>query len=68
MANLPYATTVGALRYLAMAMWPNVACTVSILCRFIANPGLAHWHTVKHVFHYLRGTSEDAGMRDPVTG
>jgi len=58
MANLPYANTVGALLYLAMATWPNIAYAVSVLFRFIANPGLAHWRAVKHVFRYLRGTAE----------
>jgi len=58
MANLPYANAVGALLYLAMAMRPDIAYAVSVLCRFIANPGLAHWRAVKHVFRYLRGTAE----------
>ena len=58
MANLPYANAVGALLYLAMATRPDIAYAVSVLCRFIANPGLAHWRAVKHVFRYLRGTAE----------
>jgi len=58
MANLPYANAVGALLYLAMATRPDIAYGVSVLCRFIANPGLAHWRAVKHVFRYLRGTAE----------
>jgi len=58
MANLPYANAVGVLLYLAMATQPGIAYAVSVLCRFIANPGLAHWHAVKHVFRYLRGTAK----------
>jgi len=53
MANLPYANAVGALLYLAMATRLDIAYAVSVLCRFIANPGLAHWHAVKYVFRYL---------------
>jgi len=58
MTNLPYTNTGGTLLYLAMATWPEIAYAVSVLCRFIANPGLLHWHAVKHVFRYLRGTAE----------
>ena len=41
-----------------MATRLDIAYAVSVLCRFIANPGLAHWRAVKHVFRYLRGTAE----------
>lgn len=31
---------------------------VAFLARFNANPGLPHWHAVKHVFRYLKGTAD----------
>ena len=58
MANLPYANTVGTLLYLPMAMQLDIAYAISVLCRFIANLGLAHWRAVKHVFCYLHWTAE----------
>jgi len=58
MANLPYTNAVGALLYLAIATWPDISYAVSVLCWFIANPGLAHWRAVKHVFCYLHRTAE----------
>ena len=33
---------------------------VGVLAWFIANPGLAHWNAVKHLFHYLKGTAHFA--------
>jgi hypothetical protein len=29
---------------------------VSVLCRFLANPGPSHWRAVQHLFRYLKGT------------
>jgi hypothetical protein len=56
MHTVPYVSVVGALMYLAIAMQPDIAFAVGILCRFMANPGPEHWKAVKHLFRYLRGT------------
>jgi len=44
--------------YLALTTRPDIAYTARVLARFNSNPGLAHWQAVKHVLHYLRGTSD----------
>ena len=36
----------------------NISYAVSVLCRFIANPGIAHWNAVKHLMRYLQGTKD----------
>ena len=56
MKKVPYISAVGSLLFLALATRPNIAHTVSVLCRFNSNPGIAHWKSVKHLFRYLRGT------------
>ena len=56
MKKVPYISAVGSLLFLALATRPDIAHTVSVLCRFNSNPGVAHWKSVKHLFRYLRGT------------
>jgi len=58
MADIPYGNAVGALLYLATSTQPDISFTITTLCRFIANPGIKHWNTVKHLFHYLQGTKD----------
>jgi hypothetical protein len=56
--TVPYVSAVGALMYLATATRPDVAYSVGVLCRFMAEPGPVHWKAVKHLFRYLRGTCD----------
>jgi hypothetical protein len=54
--KFPYMTCVGELLYLAVATRPDIARTVSVLCRYNANPGYQHMLAVKHLWRYLRTT------------
>src|SRR5258707_13091549 len=56
MKDVPYVSAVGAFLYLAIATPPDIAHTVSVLCRFNHNPGMEHWKAVKHLMRYLKGT------------
>ena len=55
MKAVPYCKLVGKLLYLAVATCPDIAYVVSVLCRFIDNPGEAHWNAAKHILRYLKG-------------
>ena len=56
MDKVPYLGAVGSLMYLATCTRPDIAYAVSVLARFNASPGKAHWQAVKHLFRYLKGT------------
>ena len=58
MKCVPYLAVVGALMYLATSTRPDIAYTVGCLARFNSNPGVAHWHAVKHILRYLKGTAD----------
>lgn len=58
MHTVPYASAVGALQYLASGTRPDISYTVSVLARFNANPGIPHWLALKHLLHYLKGTTD----------
>ena len=56
MKKVPYASTVGSLMYAMAYTRPDIAHAVRVVSRFLSNPGKEHWHTVKWIFKYLRGT------------
>ena len=60
MANVPYASLVGALMYAAIGTRPDIAFAVGALSRFLSNPGRHHWNEAKRVLTYLKGTSNYA--------
>ena len=58
MANVPYASLIGALMYTAIGSRPDIVFTVGALSRFLSNPRRQHWSEAKQVLCYLKGTSD----------
>ena len=56
MRKIPYHKAIGSLMYAAVTTCPDISFAVSMLSRFLENPGEAHWQAVKRVFRYLAGT------------
>jgi hypothetical protein len=57
MQNVPYCQCVGRLTYLSRTCRPDLAYSVSVVNRFLHNPGARHWNAVKHILRYLKGTT-----------
>jgi len=57
MRFVPYFAAVGSLQSLATMTRPDIAYAMSYLGRFNHNPYPEHWTAVKHLLHYLKGTS-----------
>jgi hypothetical protein len=51
-----FASLIGSLQYLSMAMWPDITYAINRLSTYMANPSLAHQTAVKHILRYLAGT------------
>lgn len=47
--------------YLMMCVRPDLAYSVSLVSRFMANPGEEQWRAVKWILRYLKGTT-DTGL------
>ncbi|XP_062081168.1 secreted RxLR effector protein 161-like [Humulus lupulus] len=62
MAKVPYAMALGCLMYIMVSTRPDIAHDLSILSRFMSNPGLEHWNALKWLLRYLKGTTE-IGLR-----
>ena len=56
--EVPYLSAIGALMYLTNCTQPDIAFLVNLLVRYSSTPTQRHWKGVKHVLHYLRGTTE----------
>ncbi|KAI1006462.1 hypothetical protein K3495_g1767 [Podosphaera aphanis] len=52
-----YGSIVGSAMYAASQTRPDIAYTLSQLCRFLANPSYVHIDAARRLFQYLRGTT-----------
>ncbi|KAH9697198.1 hypothetical protein KPL71_023512 [Citrus sinensis] len=58
MASLPYSSAVGSLMYVMVLPRPDISHVVSVVSRFMSNPGHEHWRAVQWIMRYLKGTME----------
>lgn len=61
MLHIPYASDVGSVIYGMVCSRPDLSYSMSMISRYMANPGEAHWQALKRVFKYLNG-SADVGL------
>ncbi|KAK4406272.1 Retrovirus-related Pol polyprotein from transposon TNT 1-94 [Sesamum angolense] len=58
MLDVPYASAVGNIQYVAQCTRPNVAYALSVMSRYLACAGEPHWTAVKSILKYLRRTKD----------
>ena len=58
MKGTPYASVVGSLMYAQVCSRPDITYIVGMLGRYLINPGMDHWKTVKRVMWYLQKTKD----------
>ena len=56
MKNIPFREALGSIMWLQIATRPDLSFSVNILFHFTHNPGKPHWHALKHVLAYIKGT------------
>ena len=56
--DAPYREAIGSLMFLTVVSRPDIAYIVNVLSKYLNNFDSTHWHAVKRVFAYLRGTSD----------
>ncbi|XP_073038056.1 secreted RxLR effector protein 161-like [Primulina eburnea] len=56
MQKAPYASAVGSLMYAQVCTRPDIAYVTGMLRRYLSNPGVEHWKSVKRVLQYLQRT------------
>ena len=58
MSRVPYSSAVGSLMYAMVCSRPVLSHAMSLVSRYMANPGNEHWKAVQWIFRYLRGTAD----------
>jgi hypothetical protein len=58
MSRVPYSSAVGSLMYAMVCSCPDLSYAMSLVSRYMANPGKEHWKAVQWIFRYLRGTAD----------
>lgn len=56
MQAVPYREACGSLMSLAINTRPDIIYAVGVACRYMHNPGYAHWSLLKRIMKYLVGT------------
>ncbi|XP_031247735.1 secreted RxLR effector protein 161-like [Pistacia vera] len=56
MEHIPYANVIGSLMYAMISTRPDLAFAISLLSRYMSNPGMEHWIALKWVLKYVNAT------------
>ncbi|KAG7532846.1 Zinc finger CCHC-type superfamily [Arabidopsis thaliana x Arabidopsis arenosa] len=56
MRSIPYQSAVGSLMYSMIGTRPDLAHSVSLVCRFMSKPLKQHWQAVKWILRYIKGS------------
>jgi len=57
MSKIPYASAIGSLMYAMVFTRPDIAHSVGVVSRFLANLDKQYWQAIKWILRYLKGTS-----------
>ncbi|CAD6273213.1 unnamed protein product [Miscanthus lutarioriparius] len=57
MSRVPYSNDVGSLMYAMVCSRPDLSYAMSLVSRYMANPGKEYWKAVQWIFRYLCGTT-----------
>ena len=61
MENVPYSNAIGSIMYAMISTRPDLSFAISLLSRYMSNPGYEHWAALKHVIAYIN-SSLDVGL------
>jgi hypothetical protein len=57
MSKVPYSSAVGSLIYAMVCSRSDLSHAMSVVARYMSNPGKEHWKAVQWIFRYLCGSS-----------
>ncbi|CAM8966946.1 unnamed protein product [Rhodiola kirilowii] len=58
MHDIPYDVAVGSVMYAMLCTRPDLGFAISVLSRYMSNPGKQHWEAMKYLLKYLVGTNK----------
>ncbi|XP_031268700.1 secreted RxLR effector protein 161-like [Pistacia vera] len=54
MESMPYANAIGSIMYSMISTRPDLSYSISLLSRFMSNPGWEHWNALKWLLRYIK--------------
>ena len=54
MSHVPYANAVGSLMYAMVCTRPDLSQAVSMVSRYMHDPGKGHWEVVRWILQYIK--------------
>lgn len=57
MSTVPYVNMVGSIMYTMVCTRLDIAHAMSVISRYMENPGKHHWNALKWILRYLKGTT-----------
>ncbi|GAB2274148.1 hypothetical protein Dimus_039069 [Dionaea muscipula] len=57
MESVPYLNAIGSVMYSMVSTRPDLSFSISLLSRFMSNPGPDHWNALKWLLRYLNCTA-----------
>ena len=69
MTHVPYASAVGSLMYAIVCTRPDLSQAISMVSRYMYDPGKGHWEAVKWIIRYIKGAMNvGLELKKDVTG
>ena len=56
MVSVPYSSAIGLVMYTMICTRPYLAYSISLLSKYMSNPGREHWEALKWLLRYVKGT------------
>lgn len=56
MERIPYANIVGPIMYAMVCTRSDITHVVSLVSKFMLNPGKTHWQALKRILRYIKGS------------
>jgi len=56
MPHVPYSSTVSSLMYAMVSTRPDLSHAMSVVSRYMHNPGKGYWEAVKWILRYVKGS------------
>ncbi|XP_031248337.1 secreted RxLR effector protein 161-like [Pistacia vera] len=56
MENIPYSSAIGSVMYSMISTRHDLSFAISLLSRFMSNPGIEHWVALKWTLRYINTT------------
>ena len=57
MSRVSYSSVVGSLMYAMVCSYPDLACAVNAISRYMEKPGKEYWKAIQWIVRYLLGSS-----------